>query len=56
LYAEYNFNDFPGRQLTEITLINLKKQVTIVQLSTDCIALYGAEPEGDGMLCISNYT
>lgn len=48
LYAETNSNDFPGKQLTEITLINLNKQVTLIQLSSDCIGLYGAEPKGDG--------
>ncbi|KAE9545327.1 hypothetical protein AGLY_000870 [Aphis glycines] len=48
LYTESNSNDFPGKQLTEITLVNLKKQVTLIQLSSDCIGLYGAEPKGDG--------
>lgn len=45
---EYSCNDFPGKQLAEITLVNLKKQVTIIQLSSDCIGIYGAEPKGDG--------
>jgi len=48
LYAETSSNDFPGKQLTEITLVNSKKQVTLIQLSSDCIGLYGAEPKGDG--------
>jgi len=48
LYTESNSNDFPGKQLTEINLVNLKKQVTLIQLSSDCIGLYGAEPKGDG--------
>ena len=48
LYAESNSNDFPGKQLIEITLVNSKKQVTLIQLSSDCIGLYGAEPKGDG--------
>ncbi|KAL4122047.1 hypothetical protein QTP88_014452 [Uroleucon formosanum] len=52
LYAETNSNDFPGKQLTEITLINLNKQVTLIQLSSDCIGLYGAEPKGDGAALI----
>lgn len=48
LYAEFNCYDFPGKQLTEISLVNPNKQVTIVQLSLDCIGLYGAEPTSDG--------
>ncbi|XP_025207349.1 uncharacterized protein LOC112603134 [Melanaphis sacchari] len=48
LYTESNSNDFPGKQLTEITLVNLKKQVSLIQLSSDCIGLYGAEPKGEG--------
>lgn len=48
LYAGSNQNDFPGKQLTEITLVNLEKKVTIIQLSSDCIGLYGAELKGDG--------
>lgn len=48
LYAGSNQNDFPGKQLTEITLVNLEKKVTIIQLSSDCIGLYGAEVKGDG--------
>lgn len=56
LYAETNSNDFPGKQLTEITLVNSKKQVTLIQLSSDCIGLYGAEPKGDGAaLVIYNF-
>lgn len=50
LYAESNCNDFPGKQLTEITLVNPNKQVIIIQLSSDCIGIYGAEPKGDGKL------
>lgn len=48
LYAESGCNDFPGKLLTEITFVNSKKQVTIIQLSSDCIGFYGAEPQGDG--------
>lgn len=48
LYAESECNDFPGKQLTEISLVNTNKQVTIIQLSSDCIGLYGAEPKGCG--------
>lgn len=56
LYAESNSNDFPGKQLIEITLVNSKKQVTLIQLSSDCIGLYGAEPKGDGAaLVIYNF-
>ncbi|CAI6346661.1 unnamed protein product [Macrosiphum euphorbiae] len=56
LYAETSSNDFPGKQLTEITLVNSKKQVTLIQLSSDCIGLYGAEPKGDGAaLVIYNF-
>lgn len=45
---ESNCNDFPGKKLIEITLVNSNKDVTIIQLSSDCIGLYGAEPKGDG--------
>lgn len=48
LYADSNYNDYPGKKLTEITFVNSKNQVTIIQLSSDCIGLYGAEPKGDG--------
>jgi hypothetical protein len=48
LYAEFECNDFPGKRLTEISLVNSNKQVTIIQLSSDCIGLYGAEPKGCG--------
>lgn len=49
LYADSNCIDFPGKQLTEITLVNPNKQVTIIQLSLDCIGLYGAEPKNNGL-------
>lgn len=50
MYDGSNGNEFPGKKLTEITLVNLEKQVTLTQLSADCIGLYGAEPKGDGKL------
>jgi len=50
LYDGSNGNEFPGKKLTEITLVNSEKQVTLTQLSSDCIGLYGAEPIGDGKL------
>ncbi|VVC44288.1 Hypothetical protein CINCED_3A023211 [Cinara cedri] len=56
LYAESNCNDFPGKLLTEIAFVNSKKQVTIIQLSSDCIGIYGAELQGDGaVLVIYNF-
>uniref|UniRef100_A0A2S2QS93 Nucleolar protein 11 n=1 Tax=Sipha flava TaxID=143950 RepID=A0A2S2QS93_9HEMI len=56
LYAEFECNDFPGKRLTEISLVNSNKQVTIIQLSSDCIGLYGAEPKGCGAaLVIYNF-
>lgn len=50
LYAESESSEYPGKLCAKIDLINSKKAVTIVQLSVDCIALYGAEPNGEGML------
>lgn len=29
-------------------MVNLEKKVTLIQLSSDCVGLYGAELKGDG--------
>ncbi|XP_050519943.1 nucleolar protein 11 [Daktulosphaira vitifoliae] len=52
LYAESESSEYPGKLCAKIDLINSDKAVTIVQLSQDCIAFYGAEPNGEGAALI----
>ncbi|XP_050434393.1 nucleolar protein 11 [Adelges cooleyi] len=48
LYDESKIGEYPGKVCTTVNLINTENPVTIMQLSSDCIGLYGAEPNGEG--------
>lgn len=41
--------------MKEIPFVNLKKQVSIIQLTSDCIGLYGSEPKSDGESLLNLY-